>query len=100
MSDTTRKTAWTPGPWHVEKIQEGEYAVRCENQLKVPIVVVDHHRDGHDDGKVETQPREDALSLLAEAHQYAPHFLANRIYRCLHPEFFRSTPVGAPEESE
>jgi hypothetical protein len=60
-------SAYTKGPWKAVKIDDGIYEVRCSNPDKLPVVVIDRHRDGHAPTRELTTPADAHLIAAAPA---------------------------------
>jgi hypothetical protein len=60
---------YTKGPWKAVKVGDGIFEVRCSNPQKLPVVVIDCHRDGHAPTREVTAPAN--ASLIAAAPELA-----------------------------
>ena len=53
------ETKFTPGPWEAVEIEEGLFHIHSpkgDRHNPVPVAVLDHHRDGHEETRTVRTP--------------------------------------------
>jgi hypothetical protein len=74
-------SAYTKGPWIAVRIDDGIYEVRCSNPDKLPVVVIDRHRDGHAPTREVTTPADARLIASApEMYEFLKRLAERKPY--------------------